>query len=48
MLTQPKKGSSGGSGSSSMMGGGISTGGNGLLKVPGGFGQGDGRRRGHR
>lgn len=46
MLTQPKKGGSGGSGSSS--GGGISTGGNGLLKVPAGFGQGDTRRRGHR
>lgn len=46
MLTQPKKGGSGGSGSSS--GGGISTGGNGLLKVPAGFGQGDARRRGHR
>lgn len=47
MLTQPKKGGSGGSGSS-MMSGGIGAGGNGLLKVPGGFGQGDGRRRGHR
>ena len=47
MLTQPKKGSGGGSGSSSM-GGGMSTGGNGLPKVPAGFGQGDVRRRGHR
>lgn len=45
MLTQPRKGGSGGNGSSS--GGGVSTGGNGLLKVPG-FGQGDARRRGHR
>lgn len=47
MLTQPKKGGGGSSGSSSM-GGGMSTGGNGLSKVPAGFGQGDVRRRGHR
>lgn len=47
MIMQPKKGGSGGSGSSNM-GSGIGTGGNGLLKVPNGFGQGDSRRRGHR
>lgn len=43
MLTQPKKGGSGSSGGSS--GSGVGTGGNGLLKVPAGFGQGDRRRR---
>lgn len=43
MLTEPKKGS-GSSGGSSSAG---STG-NGFLKVPAGFGQGDVRRRGHR
>lgn len=47
MIMQPKKGGSGGSGSTNM-GSGIGTGGNGLLKVPNGFGQGDSRRRGHR
>ncbi|PYH80019.1 hypothetical protein BO82DRAFT_375896 [Aspergillus uvarum CBS 121591] len=47
MLTQPRKTSSGGS-SSSSMGGGIGTAANGILKVPGSFGQGDLRRRGHR
>ncbi|PYH89451.1 hypothetical protein BO71DRAFT_422995 [Aspergillus ellipticus CBS 707.79] len=47
MLTQPRKTSSGGS-SSSSMGGGIGTAANGILKVPGAFGQGDMRRRGHR
>ncbi|PYI13979.1 hypothetical protein BO99DRAFT_426670 [Aspergillus violaceofuscus CBS 115571] len=47
MLTQPRKTSSGGS-SSSSMGGGIGTAANGILKVPGTFGQGDLRRRGHR
>ncbi|KAE8146451.1 N-acetylglucosaminyl transferase component-domain-containing protein [Aspergillus avenaceus] len=47
MLTQPRKtGSS--SGSSSAMTGGMGASANGLLKVPGGFGQGDTRRRGHR
>ncbi|PWY92571.1 hypothetical protein BO70DRAFT_281625 [Aspergillus heteromorphus CBS 117.55] len=46
MLTQPRKTGSGGSGSSSMGGG--STAANGILKLPGGFGQGDLRRRGHR
>ena len=52
LLTQPKKShglSSGSSGSIGMVGGiGIGTTGNGLLKVPPGFGQGDARRRGYR
>lgn len=43
MLTQPKKGGSGGSGGTSASG--VGAGGNGLLKVPAGFGQGDRRRR---
>ncbi|RJE21309.1 N-acetylglucosaminyl transferase component Gpi1 [Aspergillus sclerotialis] len=47
MLTEGKKGS-GSSGSSSSVVGGIGTAGNGLLKVPAGFGQGDVRRRSHR
>ncbi|RAL10893.1 uncharacterized protein BO97DRAFT_435759 [Aspergillus homomorphus CBS 101889] len=47
MLTQPRKTGSGGS-SSSSMGGGIGTAANGILKVPGTFGQADMRRRGHR
>lgn len=47
ILTQPRKAHSTGSGSSSM-GGGIGNAANGLLKVPGGVGQGDMRRRGHR
>ena len=46
MLTEGKKGS-GSSGSSSSVVGGIGAG-NGLLKVPAGFGQGDVRRRSHR
>lgn len=43
LVTEPKKnhGSSGGSAS-------IATAGNGLLKAPAGFSQGDARRRGHR
>ena len=49
MLTQPKKGHGGGSGSSSSIGAGIAAGGNLILKVPPGFGQGDVRRGyGHR
>ncbi|RAK99836.1 mismatch repair ATPase MSH2 [Aspergillus ibericus CBS 121593] len=48
LLTQPRKTSSGSSSSSSSMGGGIGTAANGILKVPGAFGQGDLRRRGHR
>lgn len=47
MLTEPKKGCGSGTGSSSMVGG-IGAAGNGLLKVPPGFGHGDVRRRGHR
>ncbi|GAB1208762.1 hypothetical protein APSETT445_007517 [Aspergillus pseudonomiae] len=47
LLTQPRKTNSGGGGSSTMAGGMGATA-NGLLKVPGGFGQGDMRRRGHR
>ncbi|KKK20569.1 N-acetylglucosaminyl transferase component Gpi1 [Aspergillus ochraceoroseus] len=43
-LTQPRKTGGGSSGSTS----GISPGATGLIKVPGGFGQGDQRRRGHR
>lgn len=45
MLTQPKKGGSGGGGGGTSASGGIGAGGNGLLKVPAGFGQGDRRRR---
>lgn len=47
LLTQPRKANSGSGGSSTMVGGMGATA-NGLLKVPGGFGQGDMRRRGHR
>ncbi|KAF9889166.1 phosphatidylinositol N-acetylglucosaminyltransferase subunit gpi1 [Aspergillus nanangensis] len=46
MLTQPRKNSSSGGGSMSV--GGIGTAANGILKVPGVFGPGEGRRRGHR
>ncbi|PYH61594.1 mismatch repair ATPase MSH2 [Aspergillus niger CBS 101883] len=47
MLTQPRKTSSSSSSSSSMVGG-MGTAANGILKVPGAFGQGELRRRGHR
>ncbi|THC96783.1 hypothetical protein EYZ11_003748 [Aspergillus tanneri] len=47
ILMQPRKTHNTSSGSSSISGG-MSTATNGLLKVPGGFGQGDMRRRGHR
>jgi phosphatidylinositol glycan class Q protein len=47
LLTQPKKGSSGG-GAAGSMGGGIGSMGSPVPKVPANFVQGDLRRRGHR